>query len=398
MENTQQAVTKLWNRSFVLVTLVNFLICTNTFMLMATLPVFIQHVGGSKLLAGIIGGMLTLTGFFARPFFGDMLDRMGRKPILISGLAILLLVTALYGFTSSLICLFLLRILQGLGWSAASTATSTIASDLIPAGRRAEGMGYFGVSSSLAMALGPALGLYLVEQSGYFMLYLNAAVFAGISLCIGLRSSYAVHGLASRLPRKCEPSHRRLIEPTALEPSILIFLISTTYAGIVTFIPSYAAYKGIEGIGSFFVLYAFALLLTRTFSGRVADRLGMTRVVVPGMVLLVLALVLLMKAASLGAFMVAAIFYGLGFGSIQPVLNALVITLAPAERRGSANATFLAGLDMGVGLGAIAWGAVAQQLGFIHIYSLSAVLIVAALVFYYIAVCRSAEQSVCDAS
>ena len=96
--------------------------------------------------------------------------------------------------------------------------------------------------------------------------------------------------------------------------------------------------------------------------------------------------------------MVAAIFYGLGFGSIQPVLNALVNTLAPAERRGSANATFLAGLDMGVGLGAIAWGAVAQQLGFIHIYSLSAVLIVAALVFYYIAVCRSAEQSVCDAS
>lgn len=397
MQSSIDTAENLWTQSFVSVTLVNFLICANTFMLMATLPIFVQHIGGSKLLAGIIGGMLTLTGFATRPFFGGLLDKKGRKLILLVGIVLLLAVTALYHVTTSMVMIFILRIIQGLGWSAASTSTSTIAADLVPAARRSEGMGYFGVSSSLAMAIGPALGLYLVEQFSYSSLYVVATIFVALSLIISLSSSYLNRDSVSKQPSK-DFGKSKLIEKTALEPSILIFLISTTYAGIVTFIPSYAAYKGIEGIGSFFIVYAFALLMTRTFSGKAADRIGTTKVVVPGMVLLIVALVILMEAHSLNLFMVAAVLYGLGFGSIQPVLNALVISLAPAERRGTANATFLAGLDMGVGLGAIGWGAVAQQLGFIHVYSLSAFLILLALLYYYVVVQKNCEEQLCDAA
>lgn len=398
MGSTINTAEKLWTRSFVSVTLVNFLICANTFMLMATLPIFVQHIGGSKLLAGIIGGMLTLTGFATRPFFGGLLDKKGRKLILLVGIVLLLAVTALYHTTTSIVMLLILRIAQGLGWSAASTSTSTIAADLVPVARRSEGMGYFGVSSSLAMAIGPALGLYLVEQFSYSSLYVVATIFVALSFIISVSSSYSNCDAVIKQPSKKSFGNSKLIEKTAIEPSILIFLISTTYAGIVTFIPSYAAYKGIEGIGSFFIVYAFALLVTRTFSGKAADRIGTTKVVVPGMVLLILALMILMEAHSLNLFLIAAVLYGLGFGSIQPVLNALVITLAPAERRGTANATFLAGLDMGVGLGAIGWGAVAQQLGFIHVYSLSAFLIVLALAYYYIVVQKNCEEQLCDAA
>ncbi|GBG55360.1 MFS transporter [Sporomusaceae bacterium FL31] len=397
MQSSIDTAENLWTRSFVSVTLVNFLICANTFMLMATLPIFVQHIGGSKMLAGIIGGMLTLTGFATRPFFGGLLDKKGRKLILLAGIVLLLAVTALYHATTSMVMIFILRIIQGLGWSAASTSTSTIAADLVPVARRSEGMGYFGVSSSLAMAIGPALGLYLVEQFSYSSLYAVATIFVALSLIISISSSYLNRDSVSKQPGK-DFGKSKLIEKTALEPSILIFLISTTYAGIVTFIPSYAAYKGIEGIGSFFIVYAFALLMTRAFSGKAADRIGTTKVVVPGMVLLIVALIILMEAYSLNLFLAAAVLYGLGFGSIQPVLNALVITLAPAERRGTANATFLAGLDMGVGLGAIGWGAVAQQLGFIHVYSLSAFLIVLALAYYYIVVQKNCEEQLCDAA
>jgi len=397
MQSSIDTAGNLWTQSFVSVTLVNFLICANTFMLMATLPIFVQHIGGSKLLAGIIGGMLTLTGFATRPFFGGLLDKKGRKLILLVGIVLLLAVTALYHVTTSMVMIFILRIIQGLGWSAASTSTSTIAADLVPVARRSEGMGYFGVSSSLAMAIGPALGLYLVEQFSYSSLYVAATIFVALSLIISLSSSYLNRDSVSKQPNK-NFGKGKLIEKTAIEPSILIFLISTTYAGIVTFIPSYAAYKGIEGIGSFFIVYAFALLMTRTFSGKAADRIGTTKVVVPGMVLLIAALVILMEAHSLNLFMAAAVLYGLGFGSIQPVLNALVISLAPAERRGTANATFLAGLDMGVGLGAIGWGAVAQKLGFIHVYSLSAFLILLALLYYYVVVQKNCEEQLCDAA
>lgn len=397
MQSSIDTAENLWTRSFVSVTLVNFLICANTFMLMATLPIFVQHIGGSKLLAGIIGGMLTLTGFATRPFFGGLLDKKGRKLILLIGIVLLLAVTSLYHATTSMVMIFIFRIIQGLGWSAASTSTSTIAADLVPVARRSEGMGYFGVSSSLAMAIGPALGLYLVEQFSYSSLYIVATIFVALSLIISISSSYLNRDSVSKQPSK-DFGKSKLIEKTAIEPSILIFLISTTYAGIVTFIPSYAAYKGIEGIGSFFIVYAFALLMTRTFSGKAADRIGTTKVVVPGMILLIVALIILMEAHSLNSFLAAAVLYGLGFGSIQPVLNALVITLAPAERRGTANATFLAGLDMGVGLGAIGWGAVAQKLGFIHVYSLSAFLILLALLYYYVVVQKSCEEQLCDAA
>lgn len=397
MKSTIDTAEKLWTPSFISVTLVNFLICANTFMLMATLPMFVQHLDGSRLLAGIIGGLLTLTAFITRPYFGGLLDKKGRKLILLVGIVLLLAVTALYQTTASIVIIFILRIIQGLGWSAASTSTSTIAADLVPAARRSEGMGYFGVSSSLAMAIGPALGLYLVEQFSYLSLYIVATLFVALSLIISISSTYLSQATDMKQPNT-NIRKSNLIEKTAIEPSVLIFLISTTYAGIVTFIPSYAAYRGIEGIGNFFIVYAFALLVTRTFSGKAADRIGATKVVVPGMVLLILALVLLIEAHSLTLFLVAAVLYGLGFGSIQPVLNALVITLAPAERRGSANATFLAGLDMGVALGAIGWGAVAQQLGFIYVYALSAALIGFALLYYYTIIQKNCKTQLYEAA
>ena len=155
---------KLWTKSFSIIMIVNLISYTLIYMLMAILPLFILHIGGSKLMAGVISAMFTFTCFITRPWFGNLLDGKGRKTILQIGNIILLISIVGYNLFNSITMLLILRVIQGIGWSAVSTSTSTIVSDLIPPFKRFEGIGYFGMSTSIALAIGPALGLYIVEN------------------------------------------------------------------------------------------------------------------------------------------------------------------------------------------------------------------------------------------
>ena len=191
------------------------------------------------------------------------------------------------------------------------------------------------------------------------------------------------------------PAKRKLVvfEKTALWPSIIYFLISLTAAVIVTFIPSYQISKGIENIGLFYVVYALLLLITRPTTGKIADRMGPTKVILPGMLFITAAFLILFQASSLSMFLWAAALYGLGMGSVLPALNTLVIIFAPSERRGAANATFLAANDIGSALGAMMWGIVAQSMGFGYIYLFSPVFIIlATLVYLFTLLCKEKEK------
>lgn len=123
-------------------------------------------------MAGTIVGVFALSAVLVRPWFGNMLDRRGRKVILIIGVGIFLVSALAYNLAFSILALLALRVVHGIGWGASTTATATMASDVIPAVRRAEGMGYYGLAATLAMSLGPALGLYLVKYSSYAVLLL----------------------------------------------------------------------------------------------------------------------------------------------------------------------------------------------------------------------------------
>lgn len=373
---------KLWSKQFILIMLTHFLVYTSIYILMSTLPLFMQHIGGNKFMAGVISAIFTFTGFFTRPWFGKLLDSKDRKLILLIGILLILVTTVSYAAAGSILLLLALRILQGVGWSAASTATSTIASDLIPASRRFEGMGYFGMAASVAMAIGPALGLSLIKRGNYQNMFLTTSVFIVFGLALGLTISST---------RKAKTKHEEkaqekdsMLEKTALGPSLVFLLVSMTYSGIATFLPSYAMYKGIGNIGLFFSIYAITLFLTRPVTGKLADSIGTAKVILPGMVFLMAALFIIVKAASLKSFLIASVFYGIGFGSVQPILNALIVSLAPPQRRGAANATFLAAMDLGMGIGALAWGAVSQRFGYVYIYSVSIVLSLLAGVAYFI--------------
>ena len=392
MENTKILVQeKLWTIPFTLIAAVNFLTYVGNFMLLSTLPMLILHIGGSKLMAGLITGIYSLTAFISRLYIGTLLDRKSRTSILLVGLSVMLLITVSYNTVAySVILLLLLRALHGVGWSTVTTSTSTIASDLIPANRRSEGMGFFGISISVAMVIGPGLGLYIMEHYSYTLLFILSACFIILALITGFSASYCRQNYQST-PLANEKSTKNtaqqtgklaVIEKSALGPSFLFFIIVMTYSTIMIFLPPYASDRGVTDIAAFFTIIALAMMFTRLTTGRIADRYGTAKVIIPGMVLLGIALQILSVATSLPMFLIAAVFYGLGCGSVQPALNALVISLAPVERRGTANATFMCAQDMAGILGSVIWGLVAQVFGFSYIYSSSAILIIIAVIWY----------------
>src|SRR5699024_12094289 len=148
-------------------------------MTLPTLPLFIKDLGGSEQFIGIIVGIFTFSALLFRPYAGHALESRGRQFVYMTGLIIFVLSVGSFAFVTSIGFLILMRIVQGVGWGFSTTATGTIATDLIPPKRRGEGMGYFGLSGNLALAMGPTLGLALVGKISFITLFLvcDASVF-----------------------------------------------------------------------------------------------------------------------------------------------------------------------------------------------------------------------------
>lgn len=384
---------KLWTKAFCLIIIVNCFTYIGTFMLLSTLPLLALEIGASKLTAGLVTGIYSLTGFVSRLKIGILLDQRGRLSMLFFGLGVVLLVTIFYNIAAySVILLLILRAVHGVGWSISTTTSSTIVSDIIPADRRTEGLGFFGISISVAMIIGPGLGLYIMEHYHYELLFGISACFIILALLLSVYQKYyyqaqpATTKQVNKSVMVQENKKVASIEKTALWPSFLFFIIVMTYSTIMIFLPLYAHDRNVTDIGMFFTIIALAMMVTRLTMGKIADWYGTTKVLVPGMLLLAIALQLLFVATSLQMFLLAAIFYGFGYGIVQPALNALALSRAPKERRGATNATFLCAMDMGGILGSVIWGFVSETFGFAYIYSISAILIILAIMMHIVAI------------
>ncbi|RFU71618.1 MFS transporter [Peribacillus saganii] len=368
---------KIWTRDFTLICLANFFIFLGFQMTLPTLPLFVEHLGGNDQLIGMIVGVFTFSALLIRPYAGRILETKGRGFVFLLGLGIFVISIGSYGFVASLLFLFGMRLVQGVGWGFSTTAAGTIATDLIPPRRRGEGMGYYGLSGSLAMAFGPSLGLFLVDTISF-------TLFFGICSILGLFAfllSARIHYVKGQKPL-VKPKRWDVYEKTALKPSILLFFITVTFGGIASFLPLYTAEKGIPGIQWYFFLYAMAVLLSRTFAGKLYDLKGHRFLFLPGATMIFIAMLLLAWMPNSAILYTAAVLYGLGFGSLQPALQTWSIENAPMNRKGMANATFFSFFDLGVGVGAIFFGQIGHAFGYLTIYISSSISVLIAILIY----------------
>jgi predicted MFS family arabinose efflux permease len=236
-------------------------------------------------------------------------------------------------------------------------------------------MGFIGVTWGLSLAIGPALGLALVDWGDYRHLFLGASVLAFAALVLALFLHYPT------LEHERQPfTFRGLFDRASVFSSTLTFLLTASYSLVLTFISLYAVERDVRNVGLFFTVFAVVLTLSRMFTGRLADKLGFSPVVSAGFVLVSISLVVLSQAGDLAGFLVSATLFALGFGATQPSLLAMAVDSLPASRRGAANAAFLSAYDLGISAGSIGGGFIAHSMSLGQLYLLGALPPVAAVV------------------
>ncbi|WP_442598758.1 MFS transporter [Neobacillus sp. D3-1R] len=372
---------KIWTRDFTLICLSNFFIFLGFQMTLPTIPLFVEKLGGNDQLIGMVVGIFTFSALLIRPYAGHALESWGRRKVYLLGLAIFVISVGTYGIVGSLFFLFLMRMVQGLGWGFSTTASGTIATDLIPAKRRGEGMGYYGLFGNLALAFGPTLGLFLAGILTFTQLFFICAALGLIALVL---SSQLRFKKVEQPKQKTAAKKWDIYEKSAIRPSILLFFITFTFGGIAAFLPLYTTQKGITGIQWYFLFYAMALMLTRTFAGKIYDEKGHKAIFPPGALLIIIAMLFLAWLPNSLSLYAAGVLYGLGFGMIQPGLQAWSVEASPANRKGMATATFFSFFDLGIGVGAMVFGQVAFLFGYSSIYITAAISVTVALLLYYL--------------
>jgi MFS family permease len=370
---------KIWTKDFVLILFANFFIFLGFQMTLPTIPLFVEKLGGNDQLIGFVVGIFTFSALLLRPLAGHALESKGRAFVYLTGLAIFVLSVGSFGLLTSILFLFLMRIVQGAGWGFSTTASGTIATDLIPAKRRGEGMGYFGLSGNIAMAFGPSLGLSLTSKISFSSFFF---ICAGLGLVALILSSRINFKKAVKTPSNAGATKLDLYEKSALQPGILVFFLTTTFGGIAAFLPLYAVQKHIPGIQWYFLLYALALMVTRTFAGTLYDRKGHQAVFIPGAILIIGAMILLSWLPNSFTMYTAAVLYGLGFGAVQPALQAWAVEKTAINRKGMANATFYSFFDLGIGIGAMVFGEISHIFGYSSIYKTAAFSVFISILIY----------------
>lgn len=374
----------LWTKNFIMVVLANAFMFGGFHILLPTLPLYAAYTGATGSQIGVITGIFGFSAIFIRLFTDWGVKKIGKKWCLYAGLVICFLCTLAYVMFTSVGEMIAIRIFHGIGFGLTTTFSAAIAADIIPVSRRGEGIGYFGLGSTVAMALAPAAGVWLVHDYGYVMMFGAAA--AGTFLAIlGVRASHAPI-VPIKEPDKMSLKDKLFEHGTGI-PALLTMLFGLSYGSVNTFVAMLAKEANIADAGYFFVVGTCCVFLSRPIGGRVFDRKGPAWILLPGSVLFLAALLILINTNSLRTLLIASVLYGFGGGFLLPALITWMLNLVKAERRSAASATFYNMLDVGTSAGAILLGAVAEHIGFIKMYLFSAasmVLFIVAFVAYLI--------------
>jgi len=361
---------RLISTNFVFATLANFFNTLGSQMMSTTLPVYVLSMGGSNIQAGLVGGALPITALLLRPLVGWVADVWKRRSLAVIGSSFYGLASIVYALSNSIGTLVLGRVVHGVGISSYTTAVNAYIVDIAPKKRRAEALGLFAVTTSLGLVIGPTIGFYIVSRFDFHWLF-NFATLLAVVTCV-----VSIFAREKPRPRNNQRSNRSLftgiLAIEALPMAWVALCLGFAMGSVANFIAIFARSRGIENPGFYFTVQATALLISRAFSGRLADRHGRGAAIVPGVIAISIALATIPLAHDLPHFMVSAALFGLGFGSAQPATMALLADHVRPEKQGLGMATYFIGYDGGIFLGAIVFGVISQNFGFDVAWLLSA--------------------------
>ncbi|QHW34043.1 MFS transporter [Paenibacillus rhizovicinus] len=376
-ERSEQTKTPLWTRPFIALTACFFLLFLSLQMLLSSFPAYVKdefHAGNVQV--SLVTSVFALSAIVSRFATASLMRRFSRMKLLLVGLLIAAITTALYSAAGSYGALLVLRIGYGIGFGMASTILPTLVSRIIPLRRMGEGIAYFGLSTSLAMSIGPSIGLNVMKQAGFTELSMLGLI-ASVVIFPILWLSRSRQDAASSAQRNgnhqsAQAAVKPPFNPKLLFPAMLNVFLSITYSGLLSFLALFGDDVHIEQVGLFFLFNAITVILVRPFSGRIFDRFGHAAVLIPSGLFVAASMIVLSNTHAMPMLIVSALLYGVGFGAIQPTLQAWMLRSSTPEQYGMANSMFYNSTDFGVAIGAILLGAISAATSYGVMYKYSA--------------------------
>ncbi len=371
---------RLFTPRFFLMCGFSFTVFLSAFQLLPTAPFRILELGGTAAVAGLFLGCLTYASAVTAPVTGALADRLGKRRVLIvSSLAIAgfsLVYAVLPGYRSMLAVV----VAHGLFWSGLLSSSAAYTTEIVPVSRRAEGLGYWGLSTVFAVAVAPTIGLWVFERGGWTALCLESAALNLVMAAIAwvLPSDTGRH----HGPLVLNPGV--LIEWRLLLVSITLFLYAFGYGGITSFVALYATANGVTPPALYFTVCALTIIATRPLILRFADRAGYRRVFFPCLALVAMGLGLLALGGTRPILIASALVFGTGFGSAYPAFIAYVMRHVDDARRGAAFGGVIGAFDTGIGTGSISMGWIIEHYGYRSAFGTAAVLAALSIPYFLV--------------
>lgn len=355
---------RLWNRNYTRVWIANFLLYFSFMLLTPLFPLYLSETfGADKQMIGIVLAGYTLTALLVRPFSGYLVDCYPRRTVLLVSFLLFCLLFIGYPLSGSLLVFAIFRTLHGAPFGAATVSNSTVAIDVLASSRRAEGIGYYGLSNNVATAISPSIALLIYGMAGsYQVLFILAILISGLAFYC----NYTVK-LTSRPPANRPPlSLDRFILLKAWRQGVCIGCFGFAYGIISTYIAIYGKEELniTGGTGLFFMLLSIGLILSRLLGGRTLRQGKITQNATVGVLISLIGYLLFATLRNYWGYYGAAFIIGLGNGHLFPAFQTMFLNLATNDQRGTANSTLYVSWDSGAGLGVLLGGMVSEHWGY----------------------------------
>ncbi|HJC92864.1 MAG TPA: MFS transporter [Candidatus Phocaeicola excrementigallinarum] len=382
---------RLVTPSYCFILAANFLLYFGFWLLVPVLPFYLSEIfHASNSTIGIVLSCYTVSSLCIRPFSGYLLDTFSRKPLYLLAYFVFTLIFAGYMMAGLLTIFIIFRVIHGISFGMVTVGGNTVVIDIMPSSRRGEGLGYYGLANNIAMSIGPMFGLFLhsggASYTIIFSYALGSCVLGFLAACM-VRTPY-------KAPVKRAPvSLDRFILLKGIPAGFSLLLLSIPYGMTTNYVAMYARQIGITAeTGFFFTLMAVGMAISRLFSGKLVDKGMITEVITAGLYLVSICYFLLTACGWLAEwdmtftailFFLISLLLGIGFGTMFPAYNTLFVNLAPNSQRGTATSTYLTSWDVGLGIGMLAGGYIAEISTFRMAYLCGAILTVISIGYFH---------------
>ena len=401
---------KIWTKEYTTLSITNGLIFFAVQMITPAIPLFIVALGGTETDVGMVATSFFITSTITRFLVNVMLVHVERRRVLLMGVLLNVVVMFAFGYSSSIGVTAVLRILQGMGFGIITTLSTAMAADILPDSRRGEGIGYFGMMVVLAMTAGPILSLPIMRNHGFKAMFFTASAITllpTIAVCLMKEPKKSVElesaeqqateaiktteiteateatettGMTAttEAPETSDKPAKRAFWHNFFDPRLTILAALVALLGIcrtadMNFISTFAEQRDMGAyLAMYFAIQTSSSFVIRFVMGRIVDKKGRSWVLVPGAFLKITALLMLSFTSTKEFMLLASAINGLGIGLIVPGMQLWLFDVAGPEKRNIASATYFSFYDIGISVGALLFGYLAEYVGYSFMFRTAA--------------------------